>query len=69
MNYIKSLQAKVADLEQERAIAQADVDTFLAYLHSDKFKGSQIDGERKDWISTGDVINWLRSHRLNLLSK
>ena len=36
------------------------INDFRALLHSDKFAGYDSDGDRKDWIATGDVLNWLR---------
>ena len=43
------------------------VEAFLAHLHSSKFIGFEEGGKRKDWIATGDVVEWLRSFRGHLL--
>lgn len=59
MNYIHQLQA---DLSAQIAVVEyfkADFAKLRAWLHSPKFTGDD-NGERKDWISTGDVLTWLR---------
>ena len=61
MNHIKRLQAN--DLEVRRWIER-----FKQHLTSDKFIG--FDGtERKDWISTGDVIRWIDDLQFMLIDK
>jgi hypothetical protein len=65
MNYIKQLES-----EREALIATVDltgqqIAQFMAFLHSSKFTGTE-NGERKDWIATGDVIQWLRELRNTL---
>ena len=59
MNYIKRL-------EQDRflhanQINKADhaINDFRIFLQSPKFTGTDPDGERKDYISTADVLNRL----------
>jgi hypothetical protein len=42
---------------------QAELDHFLDHLHSAKFTGIEMDGGRRDWISTGDAIARLREIR------
>lgn len=42
--------------------AQKEISDFVAFLHSAKFTGSES-GERKDWISTGDVTRRLQDLR------
>lgn len=39
---------------------------FQAYLASDKFRGEDVDGERKDWIATIEVHTLL--YRLQLIA-
>lgn len=66
MNYILQLQSALHDRNaQLRAFDQAAC-LFLAFLHGPKFTG-QEGGERKDWISTGDVIAWLRETQSAML--
>jgi hypothetical protein len=67
VNYIKSLQQQLAELQGQREQTRDSIERFLAHLHSAKFVGTQQDGSRKDWIATGDVIEWLRSVRSGLL--
>lgn len=54
-NYIHRLQ-------DENAAKQARIDElerrlrgFLVHLQSPKFRGTDPDGSRRDWIATGDV--------------
>ena len=62
MNYIKQLQAKVEHLESERDTLRSDIKDFLSFLGtSRKFQGEDLDGSRKDWISTGDAITRLQN--------
>lgn len=50
------LKSHLRELEDE-------INSFLIHLDSDKFRGVQSDGERKDWIATGDVKNRLQEFR------
>jgi hypothetical protein len=43
-----------------------DIGRLLAFLHGPKFAGHEENGERRDWVSTGDVIQWLRELRNTL---
>lgn len=60
MNYIKSLQFENAELRSALKTYSDSFSAFRSYLASGKFQGADLDGARKDWIATGDVINWLR---------
>ena len=60
MNYISQLQNENKELKAKINNTKEAFTTFRAHLHSAKFTGSESDGSRKDWISTGDVLNWLR---------
>ena len=62
-NYIKTLQANQRELARQIKSAKLELNNFIAFLHSDKFKGNDLDGLRKDWISTGDVLNWIKETR------
>ncbi len=66
MNYIRRIQAENAALKEQLQKGQASVNDFIGFLHSDKFKGQESDGARKDWIATGDVIHRLQDLRKDL---
>lgn len=63
MNYIKKLQAQLAEKEKQIEMAKNEVNNFISHLHSDKFAGHDSQGNRKDWISTADVLNRLMEIR------
>lgn len=55
MNHIQRLTEDNAD-KGERITATAEaLQDFRVFLLSDKFSGVDTNGERKDWIATGDV--------------
>lgn len=59
MNYIKQLECQVIETN-ERVIGMLErINEFQQHLASPKFTTLE-DGERKDWISTADVLRWLR---------
>lgn len=62
MNHIKRLME--ANTEKGIALAkvQRDINAFLCFLESSKFVGTE-NGERKDWIATGDVKHFLMELR------
>lgn len=67
MNVIQRLRADNAML---RAQLDAYADGFALlrkHLDSDKFKGVDVDGNRKDWISVDDVLRWLACIRNDAL--
>ncbi len=49
-NYIKRLE-----LEIQRATMEGGLRELLARLETPKFVGVDDDGDRKDWISTGEL--------------
>jgi hypothetical protein len=57
-NHINNLTTSVAELRAVITAVRKDITNFKSYLSGSKFTGSE-DGERKDWISTGDVMRWL----------
>lgn len=63
MNYIHNLQAQNSALREQLAEKNEKINDFISFLHSDKFKGVESDGSRKDWISTADVLNFLMQIR------
>lgn len=54
MNYIKSLQQQLTTEQERITLAEQEIQAFRSHLRSPKFTGTE-NGERKDWISTGDV--------------
>ncbi len=58
-NYIKTLEARVEELEARLQEKAELVAAFHQHLLSPKFSGLDQDGSRKDWIATGDVLRWL----------
>lgn len=60
MNYIKKLQDETANLKLKVDFLENELSLFRSFLSENpKFRGSDLDGSRKDWISTGDVIAWI----------
>lgn len=59
MNFIQSLQHLVAEQERERKEVADRFNEVRCHLCSAKFRGFDTDGERKDWIATGDVFRLL----------
>lgn len=64
-NYILRLQQELAEANASRDAAMAEINHFIAHLHGPKFAGNES-GERRDWISTGDVITRLIEIRSTL---
>jgi hypothetical protein len=67
MNYIKRLEAEAGAKDAKIANVQDQINAFITFLHGDKFAGFESNGDRKDWISTADVIERLREMRSELL--
>jgi hypothetical protein len=63
MNHILKLQQENQELKNKIEEMENWRMSFLSHLHSEKFQGSDSNGERKDWISTGDVIAQLQNLR------
>ena len=59
MNYIKNLELELKSSQAFEQSVSAGVVDFKQHLRSAKFVGVDADGERKDWISVGDVWRWL----------
>ena len=66
MNYITKLQEENMAQRNQIASLKQSLNDFNVFLHTEKFVGTESDGSRKDWISTGDVINWIRETKGNL---
>lgn len=60
MNYIQRLQTDIETLSNDATNRAERMNEFREYLLSPKFHPIQQDGSRGDWISTADVMNWLR---------
>lgn len=65
MNYILSLKKEVAAKDAQIKSFEKSLDEFRAFLNSAKFTGTESNGERKDWISTTDVIKWISETKTN----
>ena len=60
MNYIKQLEEDRINLAVKIANIQAELNDFISFIQtSPKFR-NEPGQERKDWISTTDVINRLQ---------
>lgn len=69
MNFIQRLKSDLEQRDATIATAQQEIQDFLAFLHSEKFTGMGSNGERKDWIATGDVISRLQELRAALQTR
>ncbi len=65
-NYIIKLEAENKELKEKLAKTEESLSCYLGFLHSDKFKGTDSQGNRKDWIATADVVNTVREIRAEL---
>lgn len=63
MNYIKTLQNIVDDRGERLAQLHGRIEEMRAHLLSSKFVGLDIDGARKDWIATADVLRFIEELR------
>lgn len=59
MNYIHQLQRDLAAQIAANEEIRRSMRQFVSFLHSVKFTGDE-NGERRVWISTGDVLAWIR---------
>jgi len=66
MNYIKQLEHEKLEMAQKLTNANNCFNQFIKFLYSSKFVGLE-NGERKDWISTSDVIDWIVETRKEIL--
>lgn len=57
--YINRLEQENKEKKEKLNRINEEITLFLDYLHSSKFVGVESDGERKDWISTTDVVHKL----------
>ena len=60
MNYIKRLEQENKELKARVQQMELDLRALKAVaLHHPKFTGVDIGGERKDWMSTGELTGHL----------
>ena len=59
MNYIESLRTMNRELTARHDEVSERIEHFRQHLLSPKFVGVDVDGDRKDWISTADVLRFL----------
>ncbi len=63
MKYINRLE-QINDERAARLVAiHAEIELFRMHLLSPKFHGLDVDGDRKDWIATADVLRWIETLR------
>ena len=67
MNYIKRLQEETESFSSQINHADYAINDFRIFLQSSKFTGTDLDGSRKDYISTSDVMAQLQIIRNSLL--
>jgi len=68
MNYIKKLQRENEEMRHRLDAIMQEVQAFRAELLTHKFTGVDLDGGRKDWMSTSDIDSRLQdihSYTLN----
>ena len=63
MNYIKTLEHICAERAERLEAIAHQVEWLRQHLQSPKFVGLDIDGARKDWIATADVLRWIETVR------
>ena len=66
-NYIKRLERERDEAQARVRAACDDLAEFRAHIASPKFMGYDGEGDRKDWIATGDVNARLCNIRDTLL--
>jgi hypothetical protein len=63
MNYIKTLESISADRASRLETIAHEIEWLRQHLLSSKFQGLDVDGARKDWIATADVLRWIETVR------
>jgi hypothetical protein len=64
VNYIKRLEAENAEKANRLDAVAAELSEFRKHIDLPKFKGTDEDGDRKDWIATADVCDWIEKIRI-----
>ena len=67
MNYIKTLEKQAEDKNNRLIQYSIFIDGIVAHLNGSKFKGEE-DGERKDWIATGDILKMVNDFKREMYS-
>ena len=62
-NYIQTLQTIVDERGERLAQLHERIEGMRAHLLSSKFVGLDVDGARKDWIATADVLRFIEDLR------
>lgn len=62
-NYIQTLQTIAADRGERLTQLHERIESMRAHLLSSKFSGVDLDGDRKDWIATADVLRFIEDLR------
>lgn len=63
MNYIKTLESICTDRAARLETIAREIEWLRQHLLSPKFQGLDVDGARKDWIATADVLRWIETVR------
>lgn len=63
MNYIESLRTMNRELTRHHEEVSERIEDMRAHLLSPKFQGEDLDGDRKDWIATADVLRFIEDLR------
>ena len=61
MNHIVRLTADLSAATNALLATAETIQAFRVHLDLDKFKGFDLDGSPRGWISTQDVLAWLTS--------
>ena len=70
MNYIKRLEQEKAQHQAAILDGYISIQDKLRFLNTDKFNGvCPIDGARKDWIATSDVITMLQDIKASIANR
>jgi len=67
MNYINKIQSERNELAHNINRTDYAIQDFKEYLMSDKFTGFDYQDDRKDWISTAEVLARMELIRKELL--
>jgi hypothetical protein len=59
MNHIARLQADLSAARAAIAARDDAIQAFRVHLDSEKFRGVESDGSRKDWVAVADVLAWM----------
>lgn len=62
-NHIQTLQTIANDRGERLAQIHERIEWMRAHLLSPKFQGLDVDGDRKDWIATADVLRFIEDLR------